>query len=315
MSKKRSKSKNKRMKDSDSDVFIPEEPKPSPVARLIFRPGVLLLLAAGVGLAVFGPKLQGWLPDLSRRGDYLIRPDQIRVTEAPPWIPKTFLDQVAREGELPEKISLLDDAIVDRVAAAFQKQPWVERVVSVRKDFTKGIDVVLEYRKPVAAVVVDGRRLPVDHNAVLLPPEAFEHDDSLPTIVHVTRLPAGAPGTAWGDRAIEGAARLAEVLGPSWQKLKLQSIEVPEVDGGERALELAVYQLNAAGGSRVIWGRAPGSDHPGELTPQQKLGRLEEYCARHGGFSDEQGPYVIDIRHWQEITRQPLSERPGWPRQ
>ena len=77
----------------------------------------------------------------------------------------------------------------------------------------------------------------------------------------------------------------------------------------------AIYELRTAGGSHIIWGRAPGSDHPGELTYQQKVGRLEDYATRNAGFSDEHGPYEIDIRHWHEITRQPLSELPGSGRQ
>ena len=72
----------------------------------------------------------------------------------------------------------------------------------------------------------------------------------------------------------------------------------------------AIYELRTVGGSHIIWGRAPDSDHPGELTYQQKIGRLEDYATRNGGFSDEHGPYEIDIRHWHEISRQPLSQVP-----
>ena len=41
---------------------------------------------------------------------------------------QTFLRDVIREGGLPEELSLLDDRLVDQVAAAFQKDAWVERV-------------------------------------------------------------------------------------------------------------------------------------------------------------------------------------------
>ena len=66
--------------------------------------------------------------------------------------------------------------------------------------------------------------------------------------------------------------------------------------------------LRTTGGSRIIWGRAPGSDRPGELSAEQKIGRMEEYLARKGGFTDPQGPLEIDIRHWKEITARPLGD-------
>ena len=60
---------------------------------------------------------------------------------------------------------------------------------------------------------------------------------------------------------------------------------------------------------KVVWGRAPGSGHPGELTAVQKIGRLRKYLDEFGGYAQPRGPYEIDIRHWQEITRRPLNPR------
>jgi hypothetical protein len=69
-----------------------------------------------------------------------------------------------------------------------------------------------------------------------------------------------------------------------------------------------VLQLQAKGGSTIIWGRAPGTDHPGELTSAQKVARLDKYVTEFGSFSRPSGPYEIDIRHWQEITRRPAAK-------
>ena len=120
--------------------------------------------------------------------------------------------------------------------------------------------------------------------------------------------PPGTGGNRLGRPHVEGAARLADILGPSWKKLQLESIQIPEADRPGTRLEETIYELRTTGGSRNHLGpRAPGTDHPGELSPQQKIGRLEDYASRNGGFSDDHGPYEIDIRHWHEITRQPLS--------
>jgi hypothetical protein len=306
----------KGLRDSDSDVFVPKDREVSLFARWILRPAVLLAIVGGISIYVAGPVAWSWLPDLKRRPEYRVRADKIHFTNPPSWVPPGFIRDVIREGELPEELTLLDDQLVDQVAKAFQKDAWVGRVVSVRKDFGTGVTAVIEYRKPVAFVVTETDHYPIDREARLLPPPNLPPEsDELPVIRNAHSAPQGQLGAAWGDRIVEDAAKLAEILGPCWKKLKLESIQIPDGVGTRRGPGETIYELRTAGGSRIIWGRAPGSDHAGELTYQQKLGRLEDYAARNGGFSDEHGPYEIDIRHWREITRQPLSELPGPTRQ
>jgi hypothetical protein len=302
----------KGLRDSDSDVFIPDDEEGSRLARWLLRPAILLIVVGAVSAYIAGPVAWSWLPDLTHRPEYRLKAQEIHFTEAPPWVPPSFLRNVIREGGLSEELSLLDDGLVGQIAAAFQKDPWVERVVSARKGFLQGVVVVLEYRKPVAFVATDTEHYPVDKNAILLPPPNLPPgSDELPVIRNARSTPQGPAGSAWGDRMIEGAARLADVLGPAWKKLQLESIQIPGAAAAGTSPDEAIYELHSAGGSRIIWGRAPGTDHPGELSPEQKIGRLEDYALRNGGFSDDHGPYEIDIRHWHEITRQPLSELPG----
>ena len=66
------------------------------------------------------------------------------------------------------------------------------------------------------------------------------------------------------------------------------------------------FELLTRNGSRILWGRAPGTNHPGELTVEQKIGRLKKYQSDFGGFDQPHGPYEIDIRHWREISRRPF---------
>jgi hypothetical protein len=298
----------KNLKDSDSDVLFVEEEDSSLLARWLLGPAIVLFVIAGVAAYFLVPKALDWLPDLAHRPEYVLKPEDIRFTDPPPWVPRTFLRQVVREAGLPKELSTLDSRLVDDVAAAFQKHPWVDHVVSVRKEFPHRLTVVVEYRKPAAFVVTATERFAVDKHAVLLPPPDLPPaEDEFPAIANARSSPPTEAGSTWHDRTIEDAARIAEVLGPSWKKLQLKAIEIPNL--AENAnLDDAVYGLRTIGGSRIIWGRAPGSDHPGELTPEQKIGRMEEYLARKGGFSDAQGPLEIDIRHWKVITARPLSE-------
>ena len=155
----------KGLRDSDSDVFVPDEREVSAFARWVLRPAVLLAIVGGISLYIAGPVAWSWLPDLKRRPEYRLRADKVRFTNPPSWVPPSFIRDVIREAELPEELSLLDDQLVDQVAKAFQKDAWVERVVSVRKDFATGVTAVIEYRKPVAFVVTESEHYPIDREA------------------------------------------------------------------------------------------------------------------------------------------------------
>jgi hypothetical protein len=306
----------KSLKDSDSDVLYVDEGENSLLARWILAPAIVLLAVGGIAVYFLAPKALEWLPDLTHRPEYLLKAEDIRYTDAPPWVPRTFLRQVVREGSLPNELSMLDARLVDDVAAAFQKHPWVDRVVSVRKEFPHRVIVVLEYRKPAAFVITPAERFAIDKHAVLLPPPDLPPaEGEFPEITNARSAAPAEAGSTWHDRTIEDAAKIADVLGPSWKKLQLRAIEIPALPENDAKPNDAVYSLRTTGGSRIIWGRAPGSDHPGELTPEQKIGRIEEYLVRKGSFSDPQGPLEIDIRHWKEITARPISDDLGRSRE
>ena len=136
-----------------------------------------------------------------------------------------------------------------------------------------------------------------------------------PTIQGPTPPASLHPGVAWKDPSLQAAARLAQILAPTWSKLRLESIIAPSRLDSKSDASKITLKLQTGGGSQIIWGRAPGTEHPGELTTTQKIGRLEKYLTEFGGFDRPNGPYEIDIRHWQEISRRPLaSEQANSPK-
>jgi hypothetical protein len=156
--------------------------------------------------------------------------------------------------------------------------------------------------------VVDGM-YPLDERSVLLPPVDFSVADTrrFPVILGVPAPPQGAEGTRWGDVSVIGAARLAKILLPHWKRLNLKAIKISARKQAVVSADDITYELVTRGGSRILWGRSPDSRHPGELTPDQKIGRMQKYMSDFGGFDHPHGPYEIDIRHWQEISRRPLT--------
>lgn len=302
------------------------EPRPGRVTRFrrfLFRPRVLLFVAGVVSATVVVPMLRERLPDLRRAPDYRVGLADIHITEPPRWVPHDLVEQVLKQAGLSaERLSLLDDDLTPTLHEAFRRHPWVAAVVRVRKSRPRRVDVDLVYRRPVAMVAVQGGMYPVDADGTLLPPTDFSLSDTgrYPQIRNVPSPPQGPAGTNWGDLAVLGAARLADALLQSppgkpsyWKTLHLAAIRVPDGAGEQAALEELSFDLLTEGGSRIVWGRAPGSGHPGELSVEQKIGRLEKYLADFGSF-DHPCPYEIDIRHWQEISRRPLSAADALPR-
>lgn len=287
-----------------------QEPPRSRLARLVrlvFRPWPLMLAAIAAAGWFLAPTIRRALPPIDQRDEYRVSIGDIEVRDLPRWIPEDFVEEAVRRAGLPEEMSLLDDRLVEEIAGAFRLDPWVRDVVQVEKSFPARVVATLEFREPVAMVQVRGGMYPVDAHGVLLPPEDFSPADThrFPAIAGVTSTPQGPAGASWGDPVVIGAARIAAALLPEWRGMGLVAIRA--ISPGGKSDEIT-FELVAPGGSRIVWGRAPGSDHPGELPPEQKLGRLKEYRERFGDFDGPHGPYEIDIRHWQEISRRPLAE-------
>ncbi|WP_373649534.1 cell division protein FtsQ/DivIB [Schlesneria sp. DSM 10557] len=281
-----------------------------PWLRWLFQPLRLLRVALLAGVAAASPYVVEKLPDLSQRSEYRIALSQVQLVPPPAApVPLNLIDQVAEQSGLPDELSLLENSLTDDLAAAFGRHPWVAEVVQVRKSFPASVTIELKYRRPVLLANVPGGQVPLDANGIVLPTADFSPADkkNYPTLRNVSALPRVRAGMVWSDPAILAAARLAETLADKWQSLKFEAISIPrEVDPATEPHDV-LLELVGQGGSHIVWGRPPGSDHPGELEASQKIRRLEKYLADFGDYAQPNGPYEIDIRHWQEISRRRLS--------
>ncbi|MFM9960939.1 MAG: cell division protein FtsQ/DivIB [Planctomycetaceae bacterium] len=296
-------------------AHLPDESDSSPQqpASWLSWPNLLLALSCGVAAWIFLPKLGLRFPDLGNDQQYRLRTSQIEISSPPHWVPHDLAEQVAQRSGLPDEISLLDKETSRRVAEAFERHPWVKGRVRVSVSVPARMRVELEYREPVAMVRVASVNglFPIDSEATLLPSADFPPAEiaKYPLIDNVATAPSGAEGTVWQDDAVIAAARLAVLLKPNWQSFGLQSIRVPVNSVNPRAWDDLSLQLATRGGSRVIWGRAPGAKHPGELPADKKIERIKFYLKNHGPFDTAHGPCEYDITQWREIMRKPLADQ------
>ena len=290
----------------------PAPPEPPPlkdrILGIIFQPRLLLWGALAGAAIVFTPIISRMLPDLSTRDEYKLRTRDIKVPDLPRWVPITFVDQVIETADIPDEVSVLKPDLAAQIAAAFEQHPWVTRPVSVRVSVPARVEVSFEYREPVAMVSISDGHYPVDAKGILLPPGDFPPSDIdlYPKITGMTTPPLARVGSAWGDERVTAAARLAVVLFPYWSEWKLRSVEVPPRATAEVVYEELRFVVNTDGGSRIIWGRAPGNDHPLEVTDDQKIGRLKSFLSKAKSFD---GPWEININHLRVITVNPLEDR------
>ncbi len=208
---------------------------------------------------------------------------------------------------LDRPLSITDDDLAERIANAFKLHPWIAEVCQVRKYHPARIKVDLVYYRPVLMVQVPGGLLPVDISGVLLPSTDFSPLEAgrYPRLVGIDTVPVGPPGERWGDVRVVGAAAIAASFGTAWQRLGLERI-VPAamVSVGRQREE--TYDLFTTSGTRVVWGRAPTTDMPGEVPAEEKVARLVKYAAERGSLDATDGrPQELDVRGLQAVNSAP----------
>lgn len=303
------------------------EPQPAWIVRLLHRmwqPAFLFPVAVALGAIVTWPYLPAWEPDLSADATYQLTADRLLLPARHRWIPADLAERlIARATEdvtaSGRHSTVLLSGLSQRLYTAAAQEPWVREVRSVQVQRDGSIHFDLDFRRPVLMVATPRGMYAVDIEGVLLPPEDFTANDvqQFP-VARLGRMPplVGA-GMVWGDADLEGAARLAAVLAPEggpqdpWHRLGLAAIELPSHVTQDMRATLpepdACYQLITRGGSRILWGRAPGTTTL-EPPAEQKLARLQYYLDQCGSFETSQGPSRIDIRDIDVIYSGSLSE-------
>lgn len=205
---------------------------------------------------------------------------------------EAFLNEVRVHTNQPKALPLLDEDLIARLHRAFAVHPWVDSVRRVdigsphhagsHSKTTLHLDLV--YRQPVLAIPLSaeakaekgigerGWRM-VDRQSILLPVGTVPAH--LPVLAAPVTVPAGPPGSRWGDARVAAAAKTAAFLQPHLAHLHLDDSEL-EIVGGE-----IVFRRP---GVRIVWGHAPGQEEKGEASAKVKLQRLLEYQKGHDGL-------------------------------
>lgn len=287
----------KKPSSADGGVAVLSRPRASKSRRRrIVAAALLVALAAGACFFVW----QHVRARVLSGSQYQVHAEQINVTPAPEWIRGDIKADVLRDVTRAGPLSLLDEDLTVRLAGAFSTHPWVARVDRVAKRFPSGVDVALAYRVPVAMVEVqDGDGvLPVDEHGVVLPTRdstgqpnfTAEEAERFPRITEIHTMPAGPVGTRWGDAGVLGGAQIAAALAGDWKALDLTAIVPWERKPASSGVEYT-FALVTRSGTKIFWGRAPGTEVGSEVPAGEKISQLKLYANQNGGTLD--GPDIL----------------------
>ncbi len=287
---------------------------PRPVRDLLGR-----LIKAPAALSILWPALlflasylawQNWGAERVATRLYGIDRSLVRLNEPPDHIREDIVETVYRDSAMGD-LSLLDPRATARIASAFSIHPWVRKVVSVRKRPQGRVEVLAEYRYPVAMVIhretssLSGSSagagpfdasadpfnaassgtdrpaertgvlyLPVDRDGIVLPTDDFaraETRDYIHIDVPGVTTAQKFVGESYGDRRVEAAARLAAVLSEYRERIGIRSIAARADLRGDAVTQL---ELTTFDGKRVFWGSPPGQEGEDEAIAAAKVQSL-----------------------------------------
>ena len=218
--------------------------------------------------------------------EFKLTSEKLQVTATPEWIKSDVKADAIIRGRLLGA-NIMDPEISLRINRAFRSNPWVRDVPLVNPSGARGRGVIveLEWRRPVAFVIVDARNygqdyaeglFPVDEEGVLLPQEIpSDKANEYPKIGGISTEPNGRKaGLPWGDSRVTEAAEIAVLLEDMWHDLGLKRIDVPTIE--EKKTKQAFYRLVLLNNESTVWGSAPGKEIRDESSAAEKVARLRQ---------------------------------------
>ena len=278
------------------------------------------VLVAAVAAAVAGAAVCGVasLRDQVRSaGAYQVSASSLRLGEGPLWMTPGMLAELdvgLLDPDFPQRFSLLDEGVTERIAAAYARCVWVESVKRIEKHDPRvdpsrpPLEIVLKFRRPVAFVETPRGSCLVDASGVRLPGMYREPALGAERLLVIRGVATRPPevGQAWLDASLDAGLRVAEAVGPHRDRFQLASVDVSNC-GGRRDPHETEIALLTENGTRIKWGKAPSPEAARlrEKTPEEKLAYLAYVYRQMGGRVDGVLAY-IDIPN-EAIRRRPAT--------
>jgi hypothetical protein len=274
------------------------------------RPGTAQVLPALLVLALVF--LLGLAHEARARGraapllpQVWVDPAEARVVAAPAWVDPRWLEHlgVLLEAQAPIEVAVAGE--LEALRAEVAALSFVERVERCELSVARGLELELSLREPVACIPAGGEFALVDEDGVVLegrwpsPPRLGRA--WLPVLGPLTDpvFARARPGD-WlvepeHKDALDVALSLAEHFDED-QRAELGRMVIDAQAARRSAVEEPGVRLELEGERVALFGRAPGTDEPGELAARSKwqaLTRALELFERDPAENDWE---LVDLR-------------------
>jgi len=262
------------------------EPKRPPLVWRAVKGALVALVTAALGCGILYA-LDHCRATVRVAPGYVMTSDSLRLVTYPEWVTPAILAELdvgLLDPDFPHRFSLLDSGACERIARAYERCLWVEKVERIVKHDPRvnpkepPLEVFLKFRRPLVFVEVRDGFLLLDERGVRLPGLYREPRLGAARFLVVTGV-SGAPpeaGREWSDAAVRAALEVAEAVCDRREPFRLATIDMANF-GGRRDPRDTEIALWTAGGTRIKWGKAAGPESAAihEKTPGEKAAYLE----------------------------------------
>ncbi len=211
--------------------------------------------------------------------------DTLTLGDLPDWVTPEIRMELRNLEGIPEKFSIVEPGICQKVARSFEANPWVENVIAVKRVFPNRMVVELNLRRPVVGVkagrchyLTDARGTRLSEGFQGWPAPGFD----LPLVV--TRKVDDVPerGQPWHDFGVLSGVAVQSYLMRAPLQTRIRVIDLTNLDGKTDPRESEVV-LWTERNTRIDWGRSPlRTGSPGEVSPLNKVAKIVDFEQRNG---------------------------------
>lgn len=294
--------------------YATADPSPS-LTRVLLR----VALALALVIAVWFLYLLG--EDVRAQDFARVDTSRARLLSGATWVDPRWEEEIRAKLAALGPLATEDDDALERAVRALAGLSFVVEVARPKVLWPDGLRLDVRLREPIACVQVGGEFQPVAADGHLLsgrwPAPPASHGGYLPVVVVGASVERLRPGpVVWTDAAVDGFA-VAQSLRQSLEPRALAELGRVLIDARESrtaTVENGGVQILMEQGRRVLFGRAPNTDEPGELPVEHKWRNLDR-ALRYLEPIDEAGTpdfdwELVDVR-WDMPEMLP---RGGFPK-
>lgn len=276
-------------------------------------PLVFLILGGLIAVLVFRTlaadvHAKGFVSINTLRSRVLPREDSAALAG---WIDPRWERSLSRFLAEFEDVSALDQAGIEGLVAEVESRIYVAEVGTASVVWPDGLSVEIRFERPVACVGIDGSFFTTSDAGLVLPGSwaSVPDVDGAPLPVLSTQAHSRSelrPGVTCQTRELDDALCVANSLAAELgfeDRRDLGPVVIDASRAREASLQVPGIVLDLEFGRRILFGRAPGGDAPGELPARLKWQSVKlGVDALRGGLDWA----ILDVR-WDEaryVTRE-----------